>query len=437
MTKNYSKYGFHYFAWIFQQLLIIVLLIFSSLSSIFAVGILDPNFGNGGRVNFRFGETSDSVGSAVLQTDGKIVIVGQTGPSGQSPGFFNFAVARLNQNGSVDTGFGNSGFVSTDFNNDQDSASSVIIQPDGKILVGGIANNSFALARYNSDGTLDNTFGSNGKVVTDFSEGIRESVNALLLQTDGKIIAVGNIFNPFPGIQQGIAFARYNVNGSLDSAFGVSGRFILSYGTIITYLNGAAIQPDGKILVAGSYVYNRSGCVPTKDNSCSESRHFLLRYNRQMLPDRKFGRSFGIEYSREPFADISLLSNGQILTGGFPNVRLYSSIGRFEKIFERPIFPGQSEGLQNGAVSLTEVMSDSIAGCHIANNGGYSDFGVVLFNRQGQLIGLDQRDFFSANDNCSKILAQPDGKFLVVGSAQIERQGSYSFAVMRYLNIVP
>jgi uncharacterized delta-60 repeat protein len=443
MIKNNQKVGFRFFSLVFQQIWVLVLLILLPSNLIFAAGILDPNFGTGGKVNFRFGANSDSsASSATLQPDGKIVIVGRTGPSGQSEGFYSFAVARLKPDGSLDSSFGSEGLVVTDFNNEADSASSVVIQSDGKIVVGGTRRTlqpnsfNFALVRYNSDGSLDQTFGIGGKVATDFEESPREGISILFLQADGKILALGSLSSP--GSQAQIGLVRYNTNGTLDSTFGNSGKVEISLlGDRTTFLDGLAIQPDGKILISGTYVYNRPNCSPTKTNPCTAFQPFLLRYNQQLQLDRKFGRRFGMEFSLDKFAGISLMSNGHILIGGFPLARLYSPNGRLEKVFERPIFPNQNPGLQNGPSGLTERPNGTIVGCHIAGTGGYNDIGIVLFNSNGQVVGLDQHDFFNANDYCSKILVQPDDKFLVVASVQLERQGSYSFAVLRYLDITP
>ncbi len=197
MSKSNQKSRFRCFSLMLQPIWVGVLLIFLFSNSIFANGVLDPNFGNGGKVNFRFTTSSDDFGTAAaLQPDGKIVIVGTSGLNGQSNGFRNFAVARLNTNGSLDDTFGNGGLVTTDFFNQEDVATAAAIQPDGKIVVGGNSAGRFALARYNSDGNLDTTF-SGGKVVTDFEESDLEVIGNVLIQPDGKIIAAGSYSGSF------------------------------------------------------------------------------------------------------------------------------------------------------------------------------------------------------------------------------------------------
>lgn len=417
-----------------------LLLVFSKTIS--AGGILDPNFGTGGKVNFRFGGTSDQGTAAALQSDGKIVIVGLTGPSGQSFSFRDFAVARLNTDGSLDGTFGTGGLVTTGFGSVQeDIALAVVIQPDGKIVAGGTSGGVFALARYNTNGSLDAAFGTGGRVTTDFTESLNDSLGYLFLQSDGKIVAVGGLVtgSGFPEGQAQIGLVRYNADGGIDTTFGNNGKFKIFFGNLITYLDGAAMQADGKLVIAGGYVFRIPGCVPGPHTSCEDTRQILLRYNTNMTPDRKFGRRVGKEFSRDKFYGLSLQTDGQILTGGYPLVRRYSSTGRFETLFDQPVFPNQppNQSIVNGPYQLTHRPNGTIVGCKFLRANGHDDIGVVLFDPNGHVVGTDQRDFFTADDSCAKVLLQADGKILVVGRAQLEQQGNHSFAVMRYLDITP
>jgi len=448
MIKNNQKYGFQCFSSVFQQIWVLVLLILLSSHSIFAAGILDPNFGSGGKVSFRIGvSTNDRARAAALQPDGKIVIVGTTLPSSaQSPSQRDFAVARLNTDGSLDSTFGNGGRVITDFNNEEDIVGSVVIQSDGKIVVGGgrrviFQSNSlaFALARYNPNGSLDQTFGSGGKVVTDipFPEGVIESISFLLLQTDGKIIAVGSLggTSPAPGSQ--ILLVRYNTDGSLDASFGDNGKFKILFG-YHTSLHGAAIQPDGKILISGAYSFTRPNCIPTHSNPCTGYQMFLLRYDQQMRLDRRFGRRFGKEfyYNWNPSNGVYGLSvqpDGRIFLEENYYNGIYSSSGRLQGSFDQLNFANQDFPVSY----LRQRPDGTIAGCGYLNTGGSTDMAVALFNGNGRFIGADTRDFFGATDVCTGLLAQPDNKIVIVGNAQVAPESSYGFAVMRYLDITP
>src|SRR5262249_60035871 len=126
------------------------------------------SFGNRGKVTTDFGSATESAYGVVLQGDGKIVLVGFVASSTK-----DFALARYNANGTLDTGFGSGGKVTTDFSSSNDIAYAVVLQSDGKIVVAGSATgpstaDDFALARYNGNGSLDTSFGAGGKVATDF-----------------------------------------------------------------------------------------------------------------------------------------------------------------------------------------------------------------------------------------------------------------------------
>lgn len=145
-----------------------------------AAGTLDLSFGNGGKVLTDIAQSNDEANGVAIQSDGKIVVVGSSSLGSIS----DFAVLRYNTNGTLDATFGNGGKVTTDFNNQSDVATAVAIQRDGKIVVAGRTSSqnqiSFALARYNRDGLLDNSFHGNGKLIADFG-GRLDSANAIVV----------------------------------------------------------------------------------------------------------------------------------------------------------------------------------------------------------------------------------------------------------------
>lgn len=159
--------------------------------------------------------------NVAIQPDGKIVVGGES----YNGSTFDFALARYNANGSLDAGFGTGGKVTTDLEG-HDRITSLAIQTDGSIVVAGAANTSlsasndntgpnanFALARYTQAGNLDNTFGRDGKVITDLGSNADEAYD-LVLQNDGKIVVTGS-----NGNAADFTIVRYNVNGSLDANF--------------------------------------------------------------------------------------------------------------------------------------------------------------------------------------------------------------------------
>ena len=125
----------------------------------------------------------------VVQPDGKVVAAGG---SFASDGGSNFALARYNRDGRLDSGFGGDGRVVTVFDgSNSNNAGALAVQPDGKLVAAGGARFTFALARYNRDGSLDRSFGGDGRVVTSVSDASFASVTALVVQPDGKLVAAG------------------------------------------------------------------------------------------------------------------------------------------------------------------------------------------------------------------------------------------------------
>src|SRR5262249_44265880 len=208
-------------------------------------GTLDSTFGTGGKVKTNFGDF-DYVGALALQSDGKIVAAGMTRIN-FSP---DFALARYNSNGTLDTTFGIGGRVITDFGGPAQAVAAGV-QADGKVLVAGYAHLAegwdVALARYNSNGTLDTTFGIGGKKTTPFSAPSVAQASGLGIQTDGKIVIAGlTIVNNVSNF----VLARYNPNGTLDSTFGTGGKTVTDFGADDRAFS-MALQADGKIVAAG------------------------------------------------------------------------------------------------------------------------------------------------------------------------------------------
>jgi uncharacterized delta-60 repeat protein len=213
-----------------------------------ANGTLDTTFGGGrhptGIAQYNLTTGADNVSAMQLQPwDGKIVVAGKTqGPSGDDIG-----VARFNTNGTLDTAFGNGGLVTyTTPGAHSDSASSLVLQADHKIVVAGSStgngNNELLLLRYNSDGSLDTSFNGTGVVAT----GPLNAGNAVVQQSDGSIVVAGSV----PGQA---ALERFTITGALDSSFGSNGTALISG---LSVLNGLVIHPNtgGEFDIAGIWV---------------------------------------------------------------------------------------------------------------------------------------------------------------------------------------
>jgi uncharacterized delta-60 repeat protein len=211
-----------------------------------AAGNLDPGFGTGGIATTPLGGSMDKAFDAALLPDGGFVAVGRTDAAG--PTNTDFGVARYTADGQPSPAFPAGGFVRTDVAGRGDAANAVAVQPDGKIVAAGVAQTSpidfdFALVRYNPDGTLDHSFGANGIVTTDLGT-LNDVANAVAIQPDGKIVAVGDA-------EENIGLARYLPNGSLDRTFGGTGTVVsdLGFDDVAT---GVAITPGGTIFIAGT-----------------------------------------------------------------------------------------------------------------------------------------------------------------------------------------
>jgi uncharacterized delta-60 repeat protein len=214
-------------------------------------GTPDESFGTFGSVITRFQTGPNAFSTIALQPDGKIVVTGQfTTRQPDNTYLYDFVVLRFNGDGSPDNGFGKNGEVITDFNGARDASQTLALQADGKIVVGGstsVTHPDLELARYNSDGTLDKTFNSTGLVTTPYAIGIH-SFNALALQADGKIIVAGSHYG---GKDPDGILIRYNNDGSIDQSFGLEGKLILDFGGF-DFIRTLQTQGDGKILVIGS-----------------------------------------------------------------------------------------------------------------------------------------------------------------------------------------
>lgn len=198
--------------------------------------------------------------AAAAQPDGQVVIAGEQYGDPQG----SFGVTRVGANGTVDSSFGNAGFASIHFDpgsaaKTSEIASSVAIQPDGKIVVGGgvsqPGNRQAALARLDPSGNLDPSFGSGGKVLQRFHAD--DTLSSIGLEPDGKIVAAGTAFPGGTGKTTDFLIARFNANGAADGSFGVGGAANVGDFGGSDSGRGVGIQPGGAIVAAG--LSNASG----------------------------------------------------------------------------------------------------------------------------------------------------------------------------------
>lgn len=211
-----------------------------------SAGALDTTFNGTGKVTTAIGSDHDIAWSVALQSDNKIVAAGYSKNSTDN----DFAVVRYTDAGALDTSFGTGGKVITPIGPGDDNGLSVAMQSDGKIVVAGHSYSGskydVAVVRYDSAGTLDTSFNGSGKVTTTVGTEM-DAGQSVAIQSDGKIVVAGYSNT---SSKSSFAILRYNSDGSLETTFNSSGKFTTDIGTGEDVANSVAIQSDGKIVVA-------------------------------------------------------------------------------------------------------------------------------------------------------------------------------------------
>lgn len=345
-------------------------------------GVLDTSFGGDGIVTLDFG-TVDVAIALAIQVDGKIVVAGSTyGVSGASDAVF--AIARFNPDGSPDANFGASGKIITDAGPGYEFLSNVAIQADGKIVaIGaknvGIDNDDIILVRYNKDGSLDTSFDGDGIVTTAIGDG-SDYLFSMVFQPDGRIVVGG-------GTQTGsgtdFVLVRYHSNGLLDAQFNSDGIVIAD---VAGNDNGGhiALQPDGKILIAGYGSGNGS--------------FLIARYDKYGYLDPNFG------------------AGGTVIS---------TSSGSFDRVQDMALQPNNKIVLAGYTVP--------------GSGGGDDDFVVARFNGDGSpdtsfdSDGTVVTDFgVNLDDLGNSVAIQADGKIVVAGRRYTGAPNNFDIAIARY-----
>jgi uncharacterized delta-60 repeat protein len=419
--------------------MLLLLSVFFSCSLFAQDGTLDNTFGTNGKASFTVSGLQDAANAFALQADGKMVTAG-TYING---GSWDFVVVRLNTDGSPDNTFGTAGKVTTSITSGNDVPYRLAIQTDGKIVVAGYgnngANNDVIVVRYNTNGTLDNTFDGDGKVITNL--GSNEAAFALTIQPDGKIIAAGA--STSGGQQEATAF-RYNTDGSPDNTFDGDGVVVFSGPLTNDNIREVAVQTDGKIIMAGA------------DNYSGGNFHGeLVRLNADGSPDNSFGTNglvtlplnYGIFYG------MTLQTDGKIVGVGTGNTSMNpGSTGSLIARFNTDGTPDNTfngNGYHLGYIGYTS----GLTGVQQDANGklvgvGFTrftdpvtaaityDFLVERYTTGGSLDNTFDGDGvlvvqfgFNVDDGASLPAIQPNGKILASGF--VTNGGSQNFAIIR------
>ena len=212
-----------------------------------APGDLDPTFHALGYVMTPVGTSTDLANGVAVQSDGKMVVVGQTYNGSNS----DFCVVRYNVDGSLDTTFNGTGKQSLSFGSGDDIARAVAIQSDGKIVVIGHTNDGsrwrIADARFTTAGQLDSSFGNGGKSVISLPGSVHDYGFGVAIQSDGSIVIVGTD----QGSSYDMAVVRLTSSANLDTSFNGTGMANIAVGAGTDEASCVAIQSDGKIVVGG------------------------------------------------------------------------------------------------------------------------------------------------------------------------------------------
>lgn len=243
-------------------------------------GALDTSFNTNGTRLIDLGGTQEGAAAVEVLPDGKILIAGDTNASGGK----DLTVIRLNPNGTLDTTFGTGGSVLLDLGAADDSFTSLAVQTDGKILLGGMSAGQFFVSRLQPNGATDASFGTAGMALTTFDKPINSL--SVLLQADQKIVLAGTVQNG--STIREIALARLLADGALDTAYGTAGKSRFALAPPFTLdVARSVLQPDGKILMAGNFM-----------PSANDFRYGAVRFTSSGMLDTSFN---GIGYSLSKF----------------------------------------------------------------------------------------------------------------------------------------
>lgn len=318
--------------------------------------------------------------------------------------------------------------------NSEDVARALILQPNGKTIVAGSSwsstsrSNDFALVRYNLDGSLDASFGTRGKVTTDV-DASEDEARALILQPDGKIVVVGYWWNKAAELRN-FALARYAADGKLDPSFGTGGKVIATAGSGDDYIHTLALQPDGKIVVAGSFSQGPS------------SNSVLFRYNPDGTSDANFGKGGRRLLPRSGVSALIIEASGKIVVAG-PSLKeddssftltRYNSDGSLDSAFNAasivtiPINTGgeTAVAVQPDGKVIVVGTSENRFGVRRYNPGGSLD---TNFGIGGQAIATLPLATFG--ETAYALALQGDGKIVVAGHFA-RGEFDYYFALARY-----
>ena len=381
-------------------------------------GSLDTSCGTDGSINYNHrGQGSNArqehAYAVAVQGDGKIVVAGWHSDSNDGE---LIMVWRFNTDCSLDTTFSSDGVATTHFGTEAAYAHSVAIQGDGKIVVGGyvggqgsfrgppgnevfVRNEDFVVVRFNTDGSLDTSFSSDGRVTTDFGT-LRDEAFSVALQADGKIVAAGLSYN---GSNQDFAIVRYNTDGSLDTTFGSDGKVTTAVGAGEDIAYSVAVQSDGKIVAGG-----------TAEDASGKKVFAVVRYDNDGSLDTTFGTAGKVTTSLTDTDDeaysLKIQDDGRIVVAGYTNENLFALV--------RYHTDGSLDRFFGSAGKVTTKLYPDITDPDFPGVGVTEQFDDGAFVRTAFLPARqgNPRPSFRRVE----VLLQPDGNIVVAGATHTD-----------------
>ena len=364
----------------------------------------DPSFGVGGYASITGPGLRPAVPRSVaIQKDGRIAVAGHLDGVRSE-----FMIARINSDGTMDYTFGGGGWRIVAIGTDSDIAEKVLVQPDGKIVAAGRAyvggDWDFGVVRVNADGTSDPTFNGTGMQVIGF--GGDDYCWDAALQTDGKLVLVGEHDGT---INNDFAVCRLNADGQLDATFDGDGKTSTGFGNLTDAARAVAIQPDGKIVAAGfggiaRYMPDGSLDPAFDQDGKVDLPQLYVKYVKDLVvrPDGKILMAGDGDVGGADFYDFRIIC---LNSDGSPNPGLGHFLGTSDDIPDPPSMTVLPEG-------RLVAMQPLGSGCYLYR------FTQDLFNDADgyQMVGFDEPSFpVGSNESANGMAIQPDGKILLAG----------------------
>ncbi len=397
---------------------------------------VDNTFGTNGKVYSSL-EYHVEYTALALRSDNKIIGVGYKSPQAFEANTV-FVTRRLS-NGALDTDFNGTGILKTGFGSIYEFCYTALLDANENIVIAGSANGSYAIARFLPNGQFDNSFSEDGKHILSFGEGIGSSIKKVLLQPDGKIIAIGEAYG---GSSFEFSAARFNANGTVDASFGTEGKTVIPFDNLNDFGHDAVLQADGKIVIAGR----------TTNTTTGEFAAALLRLNSNGTLDNSFGSNGKVITLKNSyvFAEaVALDANGKIVVTGHSDgsmiVLRYNSNGSLDTTFGSSgytitNFDGQGSS-KAYAIAVDNKGKIIIGGYgHELGMGGLFHSAIARFNTNGTLDNTFDKDgklvtiMGGENSGINDLLLQKDGKLLLAGYSVREQGGLLEFAMLRLEN---